>query len=227
MSQFEAYSLDGFNSLPTINEACESFRNSSAQLVVDSALKDLFIRYEVTDILGVALVHRHFALEENQLLVEANGTSVPWTLPDISKIEDKDGTINPHSWAVQRGRLMPFEFSFELHNIGPEITPKNPFADINPAFFAEFTSTLMVHGLENVLGLRLINGQPGQRMEISRGKANIELLVTQEYCHRLRDQYTDVVWVYDELEDGSHVTRGCQHCREMGVTRSGNVRAHV
>jgi hypothetical protein len=56
---------------------------------------------------GLILIHSHFDLDENERLVEYNGTSVPWQLSKIS------GNIRASNWLVSvGGAITPYEFYY-------------------------------------------------------------------------------------------------------------------
>lgn len=62
---------------------------------------------------GLAMLHRHFDLERGEMLVDYEGTSVPWNEAHVSGMNPPEPAI----WAISSdGDFKPTEFSFSAGN---------------------------------------------------------------------------------------------------------------
>ena len=121
------------------------------------------MRYGMNDMFAVVLLHRHFSMEFNEKLVEYGLVSSPWPV-EADEHGVLGGSILPRSWRVFNGELYPYEFRFV-----PErdlATTENPI--FPTAFVKEFRQVLSELGLDNVLGIQLIDH--------SRDNSDIELM---------------------------------------------------
>ncbi|GFF59091.1 hypothetical protein IFM51744_09792 [Aspergillus udagawae] len=220
MALFDKYTSEKFNSLPFLGESSKAFQSIGDKEALFSDLKDLFIRYGVTDLLGLTLVHRHFDVNEDELLVESNGTTMPWTVPGLASFCDDDGTIKPQSWAFLHGRLMPFEFFFEPSFSSPKDPRVDLLSGVDSAFFHEFESVLRQRHLDNTLGLCLLSRCPQPQIEITRGRANITFNVSEDNYRNARGEFTEVVWACTEATPGVAEFTGTKKCKKVATTSS-------
>ncbi|KAL3472730.1 hypothetical protein BJX99DRAFT_262046 [Aspergillus californicus] len=207
MSLFATYTSQEFNNLPFLGASNKALEASSGREALFSDLKVLFARYGVIDRFGITLVHRHFDLNQNEVLVESNGTTMPWT---TTGLRDEDGTIRPHSWAVLRGRLMPFEFYFEPNFASPELSSLDYFSGVDPGFFDEFKSLLQLQNLDTNLGICLLSRCPEPQIELTRERANITFNVSQDEFRSAQDGFIDVVWGCTDAIPGIVAFKKCK-----------------
>src|ERR1700722_10973256 len=80
----------------------------SIPLVEKTSFRELFLDYNMDRTFGLILLHRHFDLNENERLVEYNGTSVPWRLSNIS------GNIRASSYLHPRPCLSVHALNLEI-----------------------------------------------------------------------------------------------------------------
>ncbi|EEU37828.1 uncharacterized protein NECHADRAFT_8754, partial [Fusarium vanettenii 77-13-4] len=166
-------SSQAFQLLPGLQESYEAFQSSGGQALLQSHFRDLFARYNVTNQFGVALVHRHFNLGDDEILVDVNGTSTPWQKPRPNGVSGSlrryDRLIRPQSWtADDDGHLMPYEFFLD-----EDSNEADDLQSVDPSFLADFLALLTNLKLTGVLGLRLIRGPESRRIEVTEKNANI------------------------------------------------------
>ena len=70
------YDSDIFNTLPSLRDARELFKDRHGEYAVQQLL-DLIEQQGMEQKFGVSLLHRHFDLQKNEALVDTNGTSSP------------------------------------------------------------------------------------------------------------------------------------------------------
>ncbi|KAL2819550.1 hypothetical protein BDW59DRAFT_151341 [Aspergillus cavernicola] len=220
MALFDEYAAEKFNNLPFLGESSKAFQAIGDKEALFSDLKALFVRYGVTDLFGLTLVHRHFDVNENELLVESNGTTMPWTVLDSASFYDDDGTITPQSWAFLRGRLMPFEFFFEPSFSSPKDPSLDPFSGIDSAFFREFESLLQQRHLDRTLGLSLLPRCPEPQIEITRERANLTFNISEDKFRNAPGEFTDVVWKCTEAIPGVVEFKPTKKCKKVTTTSS-------
>src|SRR6187402_3384765 len=96
------YSSNLFNTLPHVEVAHDTFNSRNGLSTLESSLQQLFSRFNVNPCLGIALVHRHFALTENEVLVDVNGTSTAWRLSDTTENAESSGLEKHHGYIKPR-----------------------------------------------------------------------------------------------------------------------------
>jgi hypothetical protein len=168
------YKASLFNNLPDLKDSRHAFVNSDGERGV-SLLLDLIEQHGLSGEYGISLLHRHFNIKDDEILVEVNGTTTAWKASGQELISDKaidryGGHVIPHSWmVVDDGQLMPYEFRF-----------RNDESDLEPlgsvsgsSFLQDFKELLCKHDLEKVLGLCSIDAQSKYLLEVTEGDANI------------------------------------------------------
>ncbi|KAF4992911.1 hypothetical protein FGRMN_6854 [Fusarium graminum] len=189
MSVIGAYRSDVFNSILGLGPSHRTFHAQNGVALVDSPLQALFVKHGMTETFGVCLVHRHFPIKPDQILVETNGTATAWQLPQAhSSGQDPSlcykkygGLIKPLSWTVDDdGTFRPYEFFLERDTADclTSSVPNTAFQDFlsnNQQFFVEFRQCLDSHNLRGILGLRLIREGESQilTLEVTEEFANI------------------------------------------------------
>lgn len=108
------YIADAYDSLPTLAAAEKAFRDLDVQSRLHGPIRDIFVAHGVQEVYGVALLHRHFAIEPTSRLVEHSGTSVPWEIGDETSTVCRKwgGVIKPRSLRLFGGDFRPYEFSY-------------------------------------------------------------------------------------------------------------------
>jgi hypothetical protein len=75
-----AFDHKTYEVLPLIQEAKAHFDNSVDDSVIKS-LGNIFIEYNMQDKYALMLVHRHFPMEPNEVLIESFNDDISVTLP--------------------------------------------------------------------------------------------------------------------------------------------------
>ena len=114
-------------SLQTSVEAFERYKEQDPAIL--ERLPKLVVDHKKNDVFCMSLLHKHFPISENQILVELDNVTTPRKVSstDVAQLctkgfplyEDlsKDGRIYPTSRAVTINeplRLTPYEFAFKL-----------------------------------------------------------------------------------------------------------------
>ena len=157
--------------------------------VLSDGFKELcaiIAKYNVQSHFRLRLLHRHMTIPEGQILL---GTSIMeplgyWTT--LERITDVDlQNIHGHIFSVdatscaRNALLFPSEF-----REGPPVSVGNI---IDSNFFTEFTDCLWTKGLENTLGLEIVQGQAGKMIEFSFDVGSI-LLKEEEVKAEVREE---------------------------------------
>ncbi|KAM5432229.1 hypothetical protein McanMca71_004494 [Microsporum canis] len=133
----QPYDSSRFNSLPSLYDAGSVFDTINGNKFIEEVMKPLFKTYGVERSLGLALMHSHFQLEENEKLVDIRGTSVPWT----------GSGENPTVWHLADNVLRPYEFSLSSHIKTPDRKSSN-----YQGFLMAFRDALGSVGAQRILG---------------------------------------------------------------------------
>lgn len=164
------YKLTSFHSILSLHDVDKHFRSKDGLSFVETKLKSLILQHGVANLFGVALVHRHFDLEEGTILMEKDMVTAPWTC-DNSFVKH-GGRIVPISWFCKEGVLRPYEFGFY-----PYSTTDPAELEGHSSFVEAFFDAVNLHGLSNSVGLRRLSGHESTGMlECTEGKVNIMFL---------------------------------------------------
>lgn len=155
-----------------------------------------FEKYKLEKVVGVGLLHRHFDLYDNEMLVEFNDISTPWLTAEcnISSISSSaGGSVVPNGFYVSRGILVPYEFAFIPMSREREIDLDAP---ILLEFAGKFIRLIQDHGLENIVALRVLqNPDVDGLLEMTKGRTNINLKPGQ-YSQELYLKATIAQWYF-------------------------------
>ena len=159
------YSHDHFHALPTLDVARSNFEAKNGSELIQSTIREFFVEEMMDRTFGLALLHRHFDLGQDEKLVEYGSSSSPWS----GLVADMKAP-NPHVWSFSTdGSLKPTEFRYSNEN--PAIMGHSELA-----FIAKFKTLLDKHNLTDVFGLARYPGDDFQgTCEITIGNVNINL----------------------------------------------------
>lgn len=167
MSLSGTYDAIAFHSISSLHDADKHFRGKNGRSFVETKLKSLILQHGVANLFGVALVHRHFDLEEGTILVEKDMVTAPWKCDN--SFAKHGGRIIPISWFCKDGRPCPYEFGFF-----PYSTADPPKLEEHASFVQAFFAAVNLHDLGNSIGLRCLSGHESTGMlECTEGKVNI------------------------------------------------------
>lgn len=179
--------------------ASEQFQQLDAQTAVVGPIRNLFLKHKVHKQLGIALLHKHFPIRPTERLVDYRNISAPWDMGNASDAvtHKYDGVILPRSFRVDQGKFVPYEFDFSDADSPPQM---------DQAFLSELSSLLHQHGLDKILGLRVLDKHDSElTVEVTEGNMNIMIRrgIVPE------DELIQALWVFANDAD-----EAC-HCREF------------
>jgi hypothetical protein len=162
----------------------------------------------------MGLLHRHFDMTADEVLVEHGPTSAPWTLPP-DPLNFMGGRIAPRSWcfADDSGDLRPYEFGFEPH----DELKRSEVIDLecHGDFIAELRTVLEKHQLTPILGLVALPPeylptsveQKKVMCEKTFGRANVVFEVGAEAMYE-KDKRTSI-WTFGKFANGGRESMLC------------------
>ncbi|CAM1500538.1 Fc.00g097000.m01.CDS01 [Cosmosporella sp. VM-42] len=239
MEFVKPYSAEFFNTLPGLGAVASDYKASIGEEAIETVFQSLFLRYKMTKTFGLGLIHRHFDLQPDEVLVEVNGTSTAWALPTGTDGDDArglapgefrkySGRIKPHSWKAQHGGLVPYEFYFESDYAPKKELDVAGLTAIDPDFLHEFIELLKETKLDGIIGLRLLRDVSYHQVEITEGAANVTFQVNDDFAPADGNLLFEAAWMFRDTQDGSGapVTR---HCYSSCTSPSGwsHVSGHV
>ncbi|OBT52455.1 hypothetical protein VE04_08505 [Pseudogymnoascus sp. 24MN13] len=207
------YSSTHYNTLPEFFTAKETFKAKNASKTIDTTLASLFLRHKVHHNLGVQMLHTHFAIGDDERLVDVGAVAVPIELDIIV-----GSAIKPLVY-----RFVPTGVAVCEWTQGNDANEVDLSSPQYSAFMAELRTVLDEAGLIDVLGIFV--RQPGdgkmKGVEFTAGRANITL-------HK--DEPTDggksveASWVFMEktIHPGDATTRTMSACNSWCQPFVGN-----
>ncbi|KYK59810.1 hypothetical protein DCS_00944 [Drechmeria coniospora] len=166
MTSVLPYSPQHYSSLPSIEDASETL-TSDAVALLTSAIGHVFVKHQVQKLFGIVLLHNHFTLKDDEILVNFGSVAVPWkTTSSAKQLLDVKGS----AWRFTKDGLVPYEFTHYAY----------PAADIGgfQSFLSELRDLLCSFGLVEKLGICALQDGVGDRapqVEFTQGRANITL----------------------------------------------------
>lgn len=185
-----------YNALPSLHDVKALFDLKGGESLIHAIFEPLIREYKLEKIVGVGLLHRHFDLYDNEMLVEFNDISTPWLATECntsSTSSSAGGSVVPNGFYVSRGNLVPYEFAFIPMSREREIDLDAP---ILLEFAGKFVRRIQDHGLENVVALRVLqNPDVDGLLEMTKGRANINLK-TGQYSQELYSKASIAQWYF-------------------------------
>jgi len=153
-----SYTPESYKTLPTLKTAHKNFKEKSARDVLDGEILRLFDDYpDARQKFGLQLLHRHFSMTKDEILVEVERSSTPWHVKNLGD-----------NASVMQGRVLPRSFRLSSDSDGPMFKPyefryildgeslPNPNDPENEAFAEKLVAILKKYSLENVLGINAL-----------------------------------------------------------------------
>ncbi|KAL9094259.1 MAG: hypothetical protein Q9165_003399 [Trypethelium subeluteriae] len=163
-----AYTVEHYNSLPELRLAKGYFEATHASKVLFEELAVTFVQYGVQDEIGVTLLHNHFLMEPNEMLVNIGSVAIPWN-KDNGAGQLKD--VNASSWRFMEAGLMPYEFTYSGRKAALDSCHLQ-------RFLGAVRTILVTFGLVDVFGICLLDGSGVDvpaTTEFTSGRANVTL----------------------------------------------------
>ncbi|KAK7398604.1 hypothetical protein QQX98_012013 [Neonectria punicea] len=205
-----------YGSLPTLGEALDRFDQGPGQSVLDTDVRALFERTDsVANLFGIGLLHRHFDMDEDEILVEHGSTSTPWKLPQDPG-NFMAGRIVPRSWRFGPGSgnasLQAYEFGFQPNQDDGDGDNVDPTA--HQAFIEELYGILEKNDLGSTLGLMAVSpdylpshGREVVKCERTFGRANVVFDIGPD-GQADKDKRTSI-WVFGRPNNSRHEVMLC------------------
>lgn len=160
------YSAQHYNSLPNIADAGISLKPADIALLT-TTIGEVFVKHGVQKLFGITLLHNHFTLDTNEMLVNIGSVAVPWETPSLAEqLRDVKGS----AWRFTEQGLAPYEFAYDV-NTRPDIGGFQPF-------LSELSALLDRLGLTGKLGICCFSREDldsTTQVEFTQGRANITL----------------------------------------------------
>jgi hypothetical protein len=155
------YTVKYYNSLPELREAKDQFESLRASDVLFTEIGQALVRHHVENILGIVLLHNHFLLGQNEILVSHDSVAVPCS--------EKLPNVCASSWRFIDEGITPYEFIYSA--------TKTPLDQMQP-FLAEFSAIIKKWKLVDIFGICSLKKGSVDRpvtVEFTSGRANITL----------------------------------------------------
>jgi hypothetical protein len=151
----QPYSAQHFNAIPDIHDARDTFAAKAGRAFVDAVFIPLVKKHGLEDKVGLSLLHRHFALEDGENLVELNNISTPWSADNNETSLPVGGQILPTAWLIQDGKFMPYEFYFTPVNCSFSFKSIDLTDPNIRGFLEDFVEAVKDADLDGLVSLRL------------------------------------------------------------------------
>lgn len=160
-----SYSVQHYNSLPSIMDAGINLTPADIALLT-TTIGLVFVKHEVQKLFGIILLHNHFSLDENEILVNIGSVAVPWKTNSLA--EQLRG-VRGSAWRFTEQGVAPYEFAYD-QNL-PDVSDFQPF-------LSELRVLLKRLRLTDKLGICAFRSEDlysTTQVEFTQGRANITL----------------------------------------------------
>lgn len=192
------YAVEHYNSLPELRVAKDQFESARASEILFTEVGKAFITHHVEKILGVVLLHNHFLLGPQEMLVNVDSVAVPW---DISSGAEEFADVNASAWRFTDKGIAPYEFAYAALETSLDGLAMQ-------SFVLELGAILKKWDLANVLGICSLGEKHIDRpatMEFTSGRANITLPFD---IAPHNGNIIDAMWQFSPDPSGSSVNAG-------------------
>ncbi|MBA3814695.1 MAG: hypothetical protein H0X26_09510 [Alphaproteobacteria bacterium] len=183
-----------YNSLPAVEESDALLKGSSQFNSFLNEAEEIVTRYELEPAVGLRLIHRHFTLDEGQLMAEEYDSidNVPSLVTYAHKFEEAEakGAI-PASWMFS-GSSQDEILLFEASN-DPAVKTGSLKLQNSPEFFDEMGKILTENNLHHLLSVALL-----KRDSLVAEESHIYMEVNS------RHEQKSVVQIWDGTSDSSN-----------------------
>jgi hypothetical protein len=160
------------------------------------SLAELFTRHDAQDIFGVHLVHGHFQIDKDTIMLGIGTDSMGyWTQPTKSADVDKDN-VHGHIYVLSsENHFLAYEYRG-----GPAT---DTWKHVDPSFFPQLAQYLLRNNLAGVLGLQVLDRRAalsGEMLEFVLGEQGTAMLRAQDVNHG--GIYRVTGWSFKRDKDG-------------------------
>ena len=194
-----SYNAQNYNSLPSIANAGTDLKPADIALLT-STIGQVFVKHEVQNLFGIILLHNHFSLDADEMLVNIGSMAVPWKTSSLAtQLHDVRGS----AWRFTEQGVAPYELAYDIAS-RPDIGSFQPF-------LSEMGALLDRLGLTGKLGICAFTREDQAattQVEFTQGRANITLpfdIAPQDGP----DRSIEAVWQFD-LPPGSGTGIPCK-----------------
>jgi hypothetical protein len=209
----EGYDPLVFDRISDVHVAAAAVKENNGEEIIRSSLKGLLQDYAVNDHLGVALVHRHFDLKPDEVMVDYRGVATPWNKALLDNYQAY-GSILPLSWVLIDGKPCPYEFYFTTD-------PDDHEHELPPGFLSKYNATLKSQGLDGFLGIRALKKAAGEEklgtMEFTQRYATFVVPYDGKSDYKPKGAVYRTCWSFSHgKEDPADWCDCCAHCAHCG-----------
>ena len=161
-----AYSAQQYNSMPNIEDAGINLNPADIALLT-TTIGQVFVKHGVQELFGITLLHNHFPLDTDEILVNIGSVAVPWK---TSSLADQLRDVKGSAWRFTEHGVVPYEF---VHDVA-----SRPDVSGFQAFLAELGALLHRLGLSGKLGVCAFTREDlnaTTQVEFTQARANITL----------------------------------------------------
>jgi len=191
------YDTAAYNSLPSLRSAA-SLVDDTIRARLTGPVRQFFLDHTAYKQYGIALLHKHFPINDAERLVEYRHSSTAWKVghEQMDVVPQYEGLIAPRSFRLYKGAAVPYEFAYSKE------TPR-----LNGTFQNMALEMLKNLSLDHIFGLRCLDEyDPNLSIEITEGKTNIMLgrgSIPQS-------ELIEALWVFgDDDNDRCHCREHC------------------
>jgi hypothetical protein len=192
------YDSAAYNSLPSLRTAA-NLVDENALYHLRGPIRQLFLDHKIHERFGVALLHKHFSIDESERIVGYYHSSTAWKVDHQGHSAPQyAGLIVPRSFRLYHGSIAPYEFGYSNSMVVPSL---------DHDFLKKAFEMFKQYGLDQTFGLRCIDKRVSDlSIEVTEGKTNIMLPRNSAPLSEL----IEALWVFgDDNEDDDRC-----HCRE-------------
>lgn len=147
------YNYSIYNTLPSVEEADVNLklRRDFDSFLLES--KEIACRYNLEEIMGVRLIHRHTFLNENQAMIEKKEEfeNKPALITYRQNIENIEDAV-PASWILKEDHFYVFEYSSD-----EKVKNGFNFLRTNQEFFNDYASLLVKYSYQSLVAPAILN----------------------------------------------------------------------
>ncbi|XP_037026174.1 uncharacterized protein LOC119067365 [Bradysia coprophila] len=215
-----------FRTIPDFCVAVQKFTENDVKSKLEHFGR-IFERHGVAEEFGLAMVHRHFDISKDEVLVEtlndqkSIGVTSPWIIKDTTVVAPDNETLWIEHDTKMKQYVVPQTWSFDKHgNLKPLefLSTDSPMQTPDESFAAELYSELKNLGLEGILGIRRIvnvKGRSSWETTPHNSRSNVVVFGTRPKADVAKKMFT-VLWCFDEngkLRAGADCRGHCRgHC---------------
>ena len=176
-------------------------------------LAQLFIRHNVQDAFGLHLIHAHFKIPHDMVMLGTtfgHGLAGYWTQPQLYETL-LTVPVHGHVFVVNSAKcLLPYEYR----------EGKAPTAaiDTGPVFFEELSAYLTLNKLEQLLGLQVLEERLDSQLLMEFVIAEQATAMIKSEHAAQSDIYRVTGWTFTQTMDGSISVKGKEtHASQNGI----------